>query len=84
MASDRRGCTASVERMALGLLLLRPEALVSRRTLGIIMTMVGSALGAWWAVTQQRSRASNTAAPSKRGTVIFDNTPQAADSDAVI
>jgi hypothetical protein len=69
--------------MALGLLLLRPEALVSRRTLGIVMTMVGSALGAWWLATQQRARRATSAA-GDRGTVIFDNTPRAGDIDAVI
>jgi len=56
---------------------------VSRRNLGIMLAMVGSALGAWWVSTQQRSRAANLAA-SKRGTIIYDNTPQAADGDAVI
>jgi hypothetical protein len=49
-----------------------------------MLAMVGSALGAWWVATQQRSRAANTAAASRRGTVIFDNTPQAADVDVVI
>jgi hypothetical protein len=47
------------------------------------MTMVGSALGAWWLVTQQRTRTATPAA-GDRGTVIFDNTPRASDVDAVI
>lgn len=56
---------------------------MSRRNLGIMLAMVGSALGAWWAVTQQRSRAANTAA-ARRGTIIYDNTPQATDGGAAI
>jgi hypothetical protein len=59
-----------------------PEELVSRRNLGILMAMVGSALGTWWVVTQRRSRIATGA--NDRGTVIFDNTPRAADVDAVI
>lgn len=49
------------------------------------MAIVGSALGAWW-VIQQRARAPRgVAAPSlDRGTVIFDNTPHASDTDGVI
>lgn len=47
------------------------------------MTVVGSALGAWWVVTQQRARTGPSAAKD-RGTVIFDNTPRASDLDAVI
>jgi hypothetical protein len=52
----------------------------------MLMAMVGSAVGAWWLVTQQRSRVSTaSAAPSHdRGTVIFDNTPRASDIDAVL
>jgi hypothetical protein len=67
--------------MAPRLLQSGPEAQVSKRNLGMLVTMAGSALVAWWAVTQQRSRASS--ATPDRGTVIFDNTPKAADSDAV-
>lgn len=55
---------------------------MSRRNLGILMAMVGSALGTWWVVTQRRSRIATGA--NDRGTVIFDNTPRAADVDAVI
>jgi hypothetical protein len=49
----------------------------------MLMAMVGSAVGTWWLVTQQRSRAARIAANNERGTVIFDNTPSAADSGAV-
>jgi hypothetical protein len=61
------------------------EALVTRRTLGIMASVVGSALGAWWWTTQRRSR-SNSAVASRRarGTVIFDNTPAASDVDAIV
>ena len=45
--------------------------------------MVGSALGAWWMISQRRSRMAAFARPD-RGTVIFDNTPRANDSDTVI
>jgi hypothetical protein len=50
------------------------EVKVNRRTLGILTTVLGSALGAWWWTTQGRSRrtARRVSAPD-RGTVIFDN-----------
>jgi hypothetical protein len=63
--------------MASVLLLLSPEAIVNRRTLGILATFVGSALGAWWIATQQRPRATGRPSGRERGTVIFDNTPTA-------
>lgn len=67
------------------LLRLSPEALVSTRTLGILATVVGSALGAWWWTTQQRSRATRQLLPARdHGTVIFDNTPTASDGEGVI
>ena len=49
---------------------------MSTRTYGILAGMIGSAVGAWW-YTRYRTR--NTAAARDRGTVIFDNTPAAAD-----
>jgi len=50
----------------------------------MLLTMVGSVLGGWWLVSQQRARASRSmAARPDRGTVIFDNTPRAADSEAM-
>ena len=57
---------------------------MNRRNVGLLMTILGSALGAWWMV--QRSRAAAPAAPParERGTVIFDNTPRASDTEAVI
>jgi hypothetical protein len=51
----------------------------------MLMAILGSALGAWWAI-QQRGRALRGAAGQAhdRGTVIFDNTPRASNTDAVI
>jgi hypothetical protein len=49
----------------------------------MLMTIVGSALGAWWLVTQQRARGAR-AESRDRGTVIFDNTPQASSADTII
>jgi hypothetical protein len=46
--------------------------------------MVGSAVGAWWLVTQQRARAAAAADAQDRGIVIFDNTPRASDVDAIV
>ena len=66
------------------LLLLSPEGSVSRRTLGILATVIGSAVGAWWLATQ-RSRNARTLAPAReRGTVIFDNTPVASDTGDIL
>lgn len=58
------------------------EALVNRRTLGILATVVGSAVGAWW-WSQLRARARVAAPVYDRGTVIFDNTPTASDTDII-
>jgi hypothetical protein len=61
------------------------EVLVNRRTLGIMASVLGSALGAWWWTTQRRSRTyTSTASQRDRGTVIFDNTPTPGDVDAII
>ena len=57
---------------------------MSTRTFGILATLVGSAIGAWWMMNQRRGR--NAAAltpPRVHGTVIFDNTPSAANVDAI-
>jgi hypothetical protein len=46
---------------------------------------LGSAFGAWWLTTQRRSRIYSSAESRRqRGTVIFDNTPTAADVDAIL
>jgi hypothetical protein len=51
---------------------------VTKRTLGILATAVGSAFGAWWWVRQRSLAAKRHLTPSReQGTVIFDNTPVA-------
>ena len=61
------------------------EGQLSTRTLGILAGVVGSALGAWLWTTQRGSRTSTQVpAPRDHGTVIFDNTPLAEDSEAII
>ena len=58
---------------------------MSKRTLGILATVVGSAFGAWWLTSQRRSRPAAALLPARdHGTVIFDNTPVASDVDAII
>lgn len=71
--------------MASVLLRMSPEAIVSKRTLGILATVVGSAFGAWWLTTQRRSRAAGNLLPARdHGTVIFDNTPVASDVEGIL
>ena len=59
---------------------------MSKRTFGILASVVGSAVGAWW-WTRQRTAAYNSAqrlTPARdRGTVIFDNTPQPVEGDII-
>ena len=58
---------------------------MTKRTLGLLATVVGSAVGAWWFTTQRRSRASRTLVPAReRGTVIFDNTPTSVGAEGII
>lgn len=59
--------------------------IVNRRNVGMLMAIVGSALSAWWAV-QQRGRSARRAArqTQDRGMVIFDNTPRASETDAIV
>jgi hypothetical protein len=66
------------------LLLLSPEVILNRRTLGILATMVGSAIGAWWLTSQRRSRTTAHLRTARdHGTVIFDNTPTASDAGII-
>jgi hypothetical protein len=51
---------------------------MSTRTYGILASVIGSALGAWW--YSRRRTASMNRTASDRGTVIFDNTPTASTS----
>ena len=50
---------------------------MSRRTLGILAGMVGSAVGAWWwARNRSAQQSARQMTPARdHGTVIFDNTP---------
>lgn len=59
---------------------------MSKRTLGIVATVVGSAFGAWWLTSYRRAQINRgTVQPRReRGEVIFDNTPVAADTEGVI
>jgi hypothetical protein len=58
---------------------------VTKRTFGILATVVGSAVGAWWYTSQRRSRGARQLLPAReRGTVIFDNTPTATSSEGII
>ena len=70
--------------MASLLLLLRPEALVTNRTLTIVATLLGSALGAWWITSQRRAYNISRIPAREHGTVIFDNTPTASSTEGII
>ena len=51
---------------------------MTNRTLGILATAIGSAIGAWWWARQRNLAANRRLMPQReRGTVIFDNTPAA-------
>jgi hypothetical protein len=56
---------------------------VTKRTLGLLAGVLGSAVGAWlWA--RQRSASQRASTPAReRGTVIFDNTPTAPPETAL-
>lgn len=56
---------------------------MSKRTLGILASLVGSAFGAWWVMNQRRMRLAAPGPARDNGTVIFDNTPSA-DVDAIL
>lgn len=58
---------------------------MSKRTLGILASLVGSAIGAWWVMNQRRTRHTPALSPARdHGTIIFDNTPKASDVDAIL
>jgi len=57
---------------------------MTKRTWGLLATVVGSAMGAWWLTTQRRARAARMSIQHDRGTVIFDNTPRPTGIDAII
>ena len=71
--------------MAVGLQSSPPqEAPLSNRTLGIVATIIGSAVGAWWYRTRLMRPSSPRTGARDRGTVIFDNTPTAPSAEGVI
>jgi hypothetical protein len=55
---------------------------VSKRTLGILAGVVGSVVGSlWYARQRMAARSRRQLTPARdHGTVIFDNTPQAAEN----
>ena len=55
---------------------------MSKRTIGIFLSLVGSGLGAWWVMNRGRMRATAHTRKRERGRVIYDNTPTAADVTA--
>jgi len=61
---------------------------VTTRNVGMVLVIVGSALGAWWLFSRRpagaRPAGSRPTEASERGTVIFDNTPQASDAEPVL
>jgi hypothetical protein len=57
---------------------------LNKRTLGIIASVVGSALGTWWWARQRTAgHARIMASAGDRGTVIYRNTPTAAPGDVL-
>ncbi len=57
---------------------------MNKRTLGILATAIGSAIGAWyWTRLQNAAAKRRLTPPRERGTVIFDNTPAANPEPAV-
>jgi hypothetical protein len=53
---------------------------MSIRTYSILASVIGSALGAWWWNRQRCARNSQLTPAREHGTVIYDNTPTAADT----
>ena len=58
---------------------------MSKRTFGILASMVGSAVGAWWWNRQRTAQqAAARLTPARdHGTVIFQNTPQPVEGDII-
>jgi hypothetical protein len=56
---------------------------MTKRTLGLMAGVLSSAVGAWWWSRQRAAGARSRMASRERGTVIFDNTPTAAEANAL-
>ena len=57
---------------------------MTKRTFGLLVGVVGSAVGAWWWARQRAALMNRQLTPAReRGTVIFDNTPTAAPETAL-
>ena len=56
---------------------------MTTRTYGILATLVGSALGAWW-WTRHRAQPVTLTPAREKGTVIFDNTPTASSAEGLV
>jgi hypothetical protein len=58
---------------------------VTKRNYGVIASVIGSAIGAWWYVRRRQAGSAglNRQGMRERGRVIFDNTPTAADTAVV-
>ena len=54
------------------------------RIFGLVATIVGSVLGAWWWTTQRGRVSRALPSPRERGIVIDDNTPATVNTDAII
>jgi hypothetical protein len=55
---------------------------VTIRTYSILASVIGSAVGAWWWNRHRSGQTPGLTPAREHGTVIFDNTPTAADASA--
>ena len=58
---------------------------MTRRTIGILASVIGSAAGAWWWNRQRimADRAQQLTPAREQGTVIFHNTPKPVEGDII-
>jgi hypothetical protein len=58
---------------------------VTKRTFGILTSLVGTAIGAWWVINQRRMRHAAALPPARdHETVVFDPIPSTVDIDAIL